>query len=189
MLFLTHNNPNGQPSPTHSTSSIFEVGSLLCIPTRDHCPTIITLGHSNIFLNYVPEVNSSPCPTVPVCLNLHSVARMICDKWKSTNLSLFCLKHLSLLTMFRTKEKGNVVCKVSAWFCLSNSVPLIFFLSSHQVPFAWGHLHTLLPLPVTLCLIIVSLPWGQKRSYVIQHLTQGWHMVNKWHDGCSNTHV
>lgn len=59
---------------------VFKICLLLSILTPSHVVIMFSFpDHSNSFLNYIPEVNSPPCPTT-FHPNLHSVARMICDK-------------------------------------------------------------------------------------------------------------
>lgn len=135
-MFLIHNNPNGQPSPIYILP-IFQICSPLSIYIPGNEISITSfLDSSNSLLNDIPEVDSPPCFTSH-CLILHSVARMICDKWKSNHLSFFSHLELpKLLSMFGTKPKVNVACKVLAWFFLSSFASLLFFPSGHCIPFA-----------------------------------------------------
>lgn len=131
-----HNNPNGQLNPIYSSSLSLSNLFTSLYPHTWSCHQIISfLDHSKSSLTYISEAISPPFPTCSHP-NLHLVARMICDKWKSNHI---CCSHPfkapKLPTMFRIKSKVNVACRVLAWCCLYTSAPLIFFLSSHHAPF------------------------------------------------------
>lgn len=91
---------------------VFKMCLLLSVLTPGHVIIFSFPDYGNDFLNYVPEVNSPPCPTTSHP-NLRSVARTICNKKNLIiSLSVSCLKFSKILTMLRIKPKVNAACKV-----------------------------------------------------------------------------